>query len=196
MPETSSQPAPPPDQAHISEASTARSLRTSRAKPPKDPKFSNYSVKIHRIPDGVDPGDPAFQHVMRMQLMKEGALSDARPVNPGYEENARMLNIKKIQPSKDPNHLFTTNPVVYCGLASFSMLTDFEAAGIKLCNWHKSIWPTAHLYNALQQTSLISQSWPEMDKLIDLHMEIYSRVRSRCRLMNFSSALHWLLDYQ
>lgn len=51
------------------------------------------------------------------------------------------------------------------------MLTDFEASGISLCNWHKSIWPTAHLYNALQQMSRISKTWPEMEELIDLHMD-------------------------
>ena len=75
-----------------------------------------------------------------------------------------------IQPSKDPNFLFTANPI-YCGVVSFCILTDFEAAGISLANWHKSIWPTAHLYNAFQQTSSISKSWPEMDKLMNLHMD-------------------------
>ena len=51
------------------------------------------------------------------------------------------------------------------------MLTDFELAGIGLCNWHKTVWPTAHLYNALQQTSRLSKTWPEMEDFVHLHMD-------------------------
>lgn len=126
-------------------------------------------MRHHRIPEGLDPGDPAIPNILRKQLAEEGVVPDDEPPNPEFEENARKLNIKSIQAPKDPNYLFTTNPI-YCGIVSFSILTDFEAAGISLSNWHKSIWPTAHLYNALQQSSGISRSWPEMDKLIDLHM--------------------------
>ncbi|KAL8689263.1 MAG: hypothetical protein Q9224_004679 [Gallowayella concinna] len=160
---------PPPQQAHRSERPLPERTRVSPAMPPKNPKLTNLSMKCHRVPEGVDVQDPEFQRLIRQQLVEEGALPDDEPVDPQYEENARKLNIKMIQPSKDLNYLFTTNPI-YCGLVSFNLLTDFEAAGISLCNWHKSIWPTAHLYNALQQTSSISKSWPEMDELIDLHM--------------------------
>ncbi|KAL8647235.1 MAG: hypothetical protein Q9210_005677 [Variospora velana] len=123
-------------------------------------------MQYHLLPDGVDLHDPEFQRAMRKQLVK-----DKEPVDPKHEENSRRLNIKVIRPSENLNYLVKANPI-YCGVVSFGMPTDYaEAAGISLCNWHKSIWPTAHLYNALQQTSSISKSWHEMDKLIDLHVD-------------------------
>ncbi len=163
----------PGQQADGLEGSGAVGLRTSMPKSLKNPKFNTVSMKVHQLPEGIKGGnfhDPKIQRLLRKQLVDAGDLPDERSVDPEYEENERRLNIKMIQPSKDLNFLFRTNPV-YCGLVSFSMLTDFEAAGIGLCNWHKSIWPTAHLYNALQQTSSISKSWPEMEELIDLHMD-------------------------
>lgn len=115
-------------------------------------------MKCQRIPDGVD--DRECPHC---SLPDEGSISAE------HLENAKRLNIKMIPPSQDPLHLFKTNPI-YCGLVSFNLLRDFEVAGISLCNWHKSIWPTAHLYNALQRTSSITTLWPEMDELINLHL--------------------------
>ncbi|KAG8526668.1 uncharacterized protein KY384_008097 [Bacidia gigantensis] len=138
-------------------------------KPPKDPKFSTISAKVHQIPDGVDFNDPDFQEVMRKKILADDGLDDG-PMDPVHEENARRLDLKPISPSPDLNYLFTFNPI-YCGLVSFNMLTDFEASGIALCNWHKSIWPSAHLYHALRQTSSISKPWPEMEELMDLHMD-------------------------
>ncbi|KAI4258125.1 MAG: hypothetical protein L6R42_005287, partial [Xanthoria sp. 1 TBL-2021] len=166
---TSRQHGTPPQLVDPPERSSPGKLLDSNAMPSKNSKLSSLSVRYHRVPEGLDPGDPEFQKLLRKQLAEEGVVPDDEPPDPKHEENARKLNLKSIQASKDPNYLFTTNPI-YCGIVSFSMLTDFEAAGISLSNWHKSIWPTAHLYNALQQSSGISRSWPEMDKLIDLHM--------------------------
>ncbi|KAI4174861.1 MAG: hypothetical protein LQ348_006288 [Seirophora lacunosa] len=169
-PALSSRHEPPRPQAVRAEASGAASPRDSQTRPPRNPKFSSMSMQYHRLPDGVDFHDPEFQRAMRKQLVAEGALPDEKAVDPEHMENARRLNIKMISPSEDLNYLFTTNPI-YCGVVSFGILTDYEAAGISLCNWHKTIWPTAHLYSALQQTSSISKSWQDMDKLIDLHMD-------------------------
>ena len=159
--------------AGIPEGSGAQPSRTlSKAMPPVNPNFSKASMKRLRVPNDSDPNSPEARRMVSKMLVKEDLLPGYEPVDPvdsEYEETARRLNIKPIQPSKDPNYLFTANPI-WCGVISFSILTDFEAAGISLCNWHKSIWPTAHLYNALQQTSCISKSWPEMDELIDLHV--------------------------
>lgn len=146
------------------------STEASRDSASKNPKFSTVSMNVHRLPKGIDVRDPEVQRLLRKELVASGQLPDEGPVNPKHEETARKMNVKMIQPSKDLNFLFTTNPI-YCGLVSFSILTDFEASGISLCNWHKSIWPTAHLYNALQQTSRISKTWPEMEELMDLHMD-------------------------
>ena len=165
--DTSLQHEVPPQQADIPEGSFPKASRDSAS---KKPKFSTVSMNVHRLPKDIDVRDPKVQQLLRKHLVAAGQLPDEGPVDPKHEETARKLNVKMIQPSKDLNFLFTTNPI-YCGIVSFSMLTDFEASGISLCNWHKSIWPTAHLYNALQQTSRISKTWPEMEELMDLHMD-------------------------
>ncbi len=169
-PDISPQHGHPPTQVDMDDGPRAERLRTPVTKPPRNPKFGTVSMKVHRVPEGVDGDDPEVLRLLKKRLVDAGELPDEGPVDPKYEETSRRLNIKMIQPSKDLNFLLTTNPI-YCGLVSFSMLTDFEASGISLCNWHKSIWPTAHLYNALQQTSSISRTWPEMEELIDLHMD-------------------------
>ena len=169
-PDISRQHGHPPQQVDMPEGSGAERLRTPVTKPSTNPKFGTVSMKVHRVPESADADDPEVLRLLKKQLVDAGELPDEGPVDPKYEETARRLNIKMIQPSKDLNFLLTTNPI-YCGLVSFSMLTDFEASGISLCNWHKSIWPTAHLYNALRQTSSISRTWPEMEELIDLHMD-------------------------
>lgn len=125
----------------------------SSKKPPKIPKFSTVSMNIHRIPEGMDMNDPNFEQTMRGQMVESSELPDEEPVDPQYEENARKLNLKPIGPSADLKLSFTANPV-YCGLASFSMLTDFDPNGIALCNWHKSIWPSALLYMYCSKTQL------------------------------------------
>ena len=159
---------PPPQSA---ESSGPERLRDPMERSLRNPKFSTVSMKIHRSPEGADIRDPEVQRqLMKKDMIAAGHLPDEGPVDPKHEETARRLNLKMIKPSEDLNYLFTTNPI-YCGLVSFSMLTDFEASGIGLCNWHKSIWPTAHLYNALQQSTSISETWPEMEELIDLHMD-------------------------
>ena len=168
--DTSPEHGPPSQQADIPEGSGTERLRSSVTRPPRNPKFSNVSMNIHEVPEGADARDPEVQRLLKKQLMDAGKLPDEQGVDPKHEETARRLNIKLIQPSRDLKFLLTSNPI-YCGLVSFSLLTDFEASGISLCNWHKSIWPTAHLYNALQQTSSISKTWPEMEELIDLHMD-------------------------
>ena len=151
-----------PQQADKPEHSSPEASRDSTS---RKPKFNTVSMSLHQVPKDMDVRDPEVQRLLRNHL-----LPDQGPVDPKHEETARKLNVKMIRPSKDLNFLFTTNPI-YCGLVSFSILTDFEASGISLCNWHKSIWPTAHLYNALQQTSRISKTWPEMEELMDLHMD-------------------------
>lgn len=153
---------------HIARA-PKRELRTSKTRPSKDPDFSTVSMSVHRFPNGVDPHDPNFKRLLKGEMVDSDGLPNDGPDDMEYAKNARKMNIKSIQPSADLNFLRSTNPI-YCGLVSFSIITDFEAAGIALCNWHESIWPTAHLYNALQRTSNSSKTWPEMEELIDFHM--------------------------
>ena len=169
-PSKSRQHASPPQRADIPVGVGAEKVRDPMTKNLRNPKFSTVSMKVHRVPEGADARDPEVQRKLTKQLVDAGELPDQEFVDPQLEETARRLKIKMIQPSKDLSFLLTTNPI-YCGLVSFSMLTDFEASGISLCNWHKTIWPTAHLYNALQQTSSVSRLWREMEELMDLHMD-------------------------
>ena len=166
----SSQHQHPQRQADLSESAESERLPDRTLGSLQDPKFSTMSVDFHRIPKGTDFQDPKFQRQFMKHLVATGKLADEGPMDPKHEETAKRLDLRMIQPSQDLNFMFTTNPI-YCGLVSFHMLTNFETSGISLCNWHKSIWPSAHLYNALLQTSSISKTWPEMEDLINLHMD-------------------------
>lgn len=135
-----------------------------RKAPPKDPKFSTTSMKFLQMPEDFDLSNLEAQQMLRKQLGVDG------PVDPVHEETARRLNLRPIEPSEDLYLISNANPI-YCGLVAFNLLTDFETAGIALCNWHKSIWPSAHLYNALQRKSAITKPWPEMEELTDFHMD-------------------------
>ena len=88
---------------------------------------------MHRLPKDINIRDPEVQRLLRKDLVVAGQLPDNRPIDPTHEESARKLNVRMIQPSKDLNFLYTTNPI-YCGLVSFSILTDFEASEISLYN--------------------------------------------------------------
>ncbi|KAL8996515.1 MAG: hypothetical protein Q9169_003982 [Polycauliona sp. 2 TL-2023] len=125
---------------------------------PSQRRVSGY----HNLQANVDPSDPEYHKLLKEQLIEKGALPDKGILDIG------TLKIRLMSQSTDPNFLFNTNPI-YCGLVSFNILTDFEIAGVSLANEHKSIWPIAHIYNALQQSSGISRHWPEMNELIDMH---------------------------
>ena len=45
-----------------------------------------------------------------------------------------------------------------------------EKAGINLANHHLSIFAMAHLYNICRQTKTIQGEWPELDRIIQLHI--------------------------
>ena len=112
--------------------------------------------------------DPELRAHLTEGLVASGYVPDAEPPSQEHEENARKLNIKMIKPPQDLEFIFTTNPI-YCGLVSFNFLLDFETTGLALCNWHKTIWPMAHLYSAFRQTSDF-MAWPQMERLTQIHM--------------------------
>lgn len=64
-PDTSPQHGPPPQQNDIPEDSGAERPRASMTKLPKNPKFSNVSMKVHRVPEGADARDPEVQRLLR-----------------------------------------------------------------------------------------------------------------------------------
>ena len=149
-------------------AISERATPQKKTKPPRDPKFNTVSTTIHEVPKGDEGSLQDVSSLVREQLIASGDISHEDTVSPEHRENARKLNLKRIKASSDLNSVYATNPVL-CGLIAFNLSTDFEAAGIALCNWHKTIWPAAHLYNALRKLSLLSQTWPEMDDLIARH---------------------------
>lgn len=47
-----------------------------------------------------------------------------------------------------------------------------EHFGIRLESHHHSIFLVAHLYNSVLQCSYLHTRWPEMDRLIEQHMDV------------------------
>ncbi|KAE9381957.1 hypothetical protein N431DRAFT_491236 [Stipitochalara longipes BDJ] len=74
-----------------------------------------------------------------------------------------------IEQSLDPAFLYNHNPV-YCGMEKLKILVGMEDIGVSLSNRLCSFAPMAHLYNALRQTKLLTESWPAMDHAIKLNM--------------------------
>ncbi|MCJ1353173.1 MAG: hypothetical protein MMC33_003158 [Icmadophila ericetorum] len=153
---------------HLPQGSEKLGAAREKPTPPTDPKFSTISVYLHKIPRNFKGTKEDRDRLITQNLVAQGHLPDAEGPTKEHEENAKRLNIKAIQPSKDMNFLFTSNPI-YCGLVAFNLLTDYETAGIALCNWHSTIWYMAHLYNALRQMSVVRQTWPEMEGFFELH---------------------------
>ncbi len=101
------------------------------------------------------------------RLRAQGVHND--DVLPEHEANAKKMNLSMIEPAEDPAFIFNRNPL-YCGSLVFNIAIDMEIAGIQLANHHLTIFAVAHLYNALQQTKVVQGKWPEMDKIIELHI--------------------------
>ena len=90
-------------------------------------------------------------------------------VLPEHNATAEKMDLKSIKPAKDPNFLYANNPL-YGGTLMFNLALDMEQAGITFANHHLTIFAMAHLYNVLQQTKVIQGKWPELDKIIQLHI--------------------------
>lgn len=75
-----------------------------------------------------------------------------------------------IEPNFSPDFLYTRNPM-HCGFKALEIALGYEKAGCYLANHHQSIFIMAHLYNALKQTTHSDPIWPEMDQVIQVHIE-------------------------
>ena len=117
---------------------------------------SNELVDFHELPTEV-----------QAQLRVQGIHNDN--VLPEHEANARKMDLKSLKPAKDHSFIYNKNPL-YCGTLAFNIAIDMGIAGIKLANHQLTIFATAHLYNALQQTNIIQGKWPEMDRIIEVHI--------------------------
>ncbi|KAI4221041.1 MAG: hypothetical protein LQ349_007944 [Xanthoria aureola] len=52
----------------------------SKAMPSKNSKLSSLTIRHHRIPEGLDPGNPAIPNILRKQLAEEGVVPDDEPL--------------------------------------------------------------------------------------------------------------------
>ena len=118
-----------------------------------------------------DEAPPELREIMLERLRARGGKVEENPPRE-YFDNFRKMNLHEpIQPAAEGSFMISHNPL-YCGIMAFNLALNMEKAGIILANHHCSIFAISHLYNALQQTNLIKRTWPEMDKLIDLHLGV------------------------
>ena len=141
--------------------------------------FANFWIKEAPLPsakamfaaDQEPRSEPQDLHKLPQEvqdhLRARGIHND--DVLPEHEANAEKLNLSFITPAEDPAFIYKSNPL-YCGSLAFNIAIDMEIAGIKLANHHLTIFAVAHLYNALQQTNVVRGKWPELDKIIQLHI--------------------------
>ena len=119
-------------------------------------KPGNQFLEFHDFPQKVQD-----------RLRAQGVHND--DVLPEHKANAERMDLSPIKPAEDPAFVFNSSPL-YCGSLAFNIAIDMEIAGIKLDNHHLTIFAVAHLYNALQQTRVVQGKWPELDKIIELHI--------------------------
>lgn len=113
--------------------------------------------------------DPEARHFVAQNLRAKGRDVELNP--PQYIlDNAKKIGIRQIEPAIDDSFIYTQNPL-YCGTMAFNLAVNMEEAGITLSNHHLVIFAVSHIYNALQQTGLLNAQWPDMDRIIQLHIK-------------------------
>lgn len=113
---------------------------------------------------------PEWQGQVAEHMRAKGHDMDSE-IDPIYEENAKKIGIRKIEPAKAFDFMLTHNPV-YCGMLAFNLAVHMEEAGITLANHHLTIFAFSHLYNALQQLNRVKEKWTEMDEVMKVHTGI------------------------
>jgi len=66
--------------------------------------------------------------------------------------------------------VYRGNPLL-CGMLMLNLTLAKERAGIALAKHHLSLLCTAYLYNALQKHYLLKEIWPEMEEVMDGHVD-------------------------
>ena len=141
-----------------------------RAELRRDPQFNVIEFNSSRY--SIGPPIAALQEyerVCQQQMIPEVHMPNLNEVDTAQMHRS-ILDLKMPGASTNPYFIMTSNPV-YCGLLTFNLLTDFERAGIALCDWQQTVWPVAHLYSALRQKPELIQLWPEMEAVLALHQE-------------------------
>jgi len=130
-------------------------------------EMTDQSKNAQREPQSLEDLPIEQRQQIERELRARGLHND--DVLPQHEANAKKMDLKPIKPAKEPTFLYTHNPL-YCGTLTFNIAIDIELAGLALANHQLTIFAIAHLYNACQQTKIIESKWPEMERLIQMHI--------------------------
>ncbi|KAF9639620.1 hypothetical protein BFW01_g11426 [Lasiodiplodia theobromae] len=115
----------------------------------------------------MDDAPPEVREAIREGLRKKGLDPDDGP-SEEHKRNAKKFNLRPIPPAPEPNFAVTHNHLL-CGMMALQLDVLNEEAGVALSNHHLSIFATAHLYNAIRQLRLTQISWPDLERVMDLH---------------------------
>lgn len=148
-------------------------------------------------PKSIDELPPDVRKQVMEQTRAKGFNND--DVLPEHKANAKKLDLRTIKPADDPAFAYNHNPL-YCGTLAFNVAVDMEIAGLALANHQLTIFAIAHLCNACQQTKNLKGKWPEMDRIIEVHIgQLFSgqlpTKPSECRV-HPQAILHGIVERQ
>ena len=151
---------------------------TERAAPGK---LIMPNLKQRYIQSGLMKDEPRFQSVDKLDPeQKREALAHLKQKYPDmldepppeFKEALEEMNKNggmHIKVHSDGNLLFNRNPA-FCGTIATDLAMNLERAGIDLVNHHQTVFALAHLYNAAKQLSGLKESWPSLEKIMQLHI--------------------------
>ncbi|KAL2060318.1 hypothetical protein VTL71DRAFT_9713 [Oculimacula yallundae] len=85
-----------------------------------------------------------------------------------------FLRSSVLSPSKCLSFYYLHNPI-YSGLESLKLTIDMERVGISTANGFCTVSAVAHLYNAVQQKSMLKGRWCDLDNIISANVsELFS----------------------
>lgn len=125
-------------------------------------QLSGRPTVIHELPQDV-----------REQALKEmlatGFSFHNDDVLSEHSVTLEKIDLKPKKPDKDSNFLYANDPL-YGGTLEFNLAFVMEKAGITLADHHLTIFAMAQLYNICRQTKINQGEWPELDRIIELHI--------------------------
>jgi hypothetical protein len=134
-------------------------------------------VEVNNLAQAKTSGLDDFGVVLRELLRGFDAFPTAKSSNDPQDSDAYrfthgpyVFDLPRIPPSDEPSFFLPNNPL-YCGTKLLDIAIEYEYCGLGFAMDQGSPFNTAHLYNALQQTGSMETQWPEMDRLIQVHMQ-------------------------
>lgn len=86
---------------------------------------------------------------------------------PSFHRVDVSQSLDDINPNSELEFFFRANPL-WSGHTKLQLAVKMEAASVALANYRQPILSLAHLYNALQQYGLLEESWPELEKCMEV----------------------------